>query len=102
MVQELERAQRRGLDLEEIEDCIREAVAETHDVSPHRIVLIRPGSLPKTTSGKIQRALTRRLFPEGRLELAVVGADNCASSGQEHGLQSERRAKDVSSGIRRN
>ena len=70
VVQELERAQRRGRDLEEIEDCIREAVAETHDVSPHRIVLIRPGSLPKTTSGKIQRALTRRLFLERRLELA--------------------------------
>jgi acyl-CoA synthetase (AMP-forming)/AMP-acid ligase II len=80
VVQELERAQSRGRDLEEIEDCIREAVAETHDVSPHRIVLIRPGSLPKTTSGKIQRALTRRLFLEGRLELAESAAPTKGAS----------------------
>jgi acyl-coenzyme A synthetase/AMP-(fatty) acid ligase len=36
-------------------------------------VLIRPGSLPKTTSGKIQRSLTRRLWLEARLDDLAAG-----------------------------
>jgi len=40
-----------------------------HDVAPQKIVLIRPGTIPKTTSGKIQRSLTRRLWQEDALEV---------------------------------
>jgi acyl-coenzyme A synthetase/AMP-(fatty) acid ligase len=47
---------------------IREAVVREHDIVPHEIALLRPGALPKTTSGKIQRALARRLWLEGGLE----------------------------------
>src|SRR6185369_10489957 len=32
------------------------------------IVLVRPGTVPKTTSGKVQRQLCKRLFQEGRLD----------------------------------
>ena len=46
---------------------IREAVTAGHDVAPYRIVLIRPGGLPKTTSGKIQRSQTRQMWLEGAL-----------------------------------
>jgi hypothetical protein len=35
---------------------------------PFEIALLRPGTLPKTTSGKIQRALARQLWLEGGLE----------------------------------
>jgi acyl-coenzyme A synthetase/AMP-(fatty) acid ligase len=35
---------------------------------PYRIELLRPGALPKTTSGKIQRALSRQLWLEGSLD----------------------------------
>jgi acyl-coenzyme A synthetase/AMP-(fatty) acid ligase len=31
-------------------------------------VLIRPNTLPKTTSGKLQRSLTRKLWQEGKLD----------------------------------
>jgi acyl-coenzyme A synthetase/AMP-(fatty) acid ligase len=37
--------------------------------------LIRPGTLPKTTSGKIQRSLARKLWLEGRFEDLGAGAD---------------------------
>ncbi len=40
-----------------------------HEINPAEIVLIAPGTLPKTTSGKIQRALTERLWREGRLKV---------------------------------
>ena len=39
------------------------------EVAVREIVLIRSGSLPKTTSGKIQRSLTRQMFLAGSLSL---------------------------------
>jgi acyl-CoA synthetase (AMP-forming)/AMP-acid ligase II len=62
LVQEVERTQRRGLDTEEIEASIREAVANEHEIALDAIVLIPPGEIPKTTSGKIQRSLTRAMW----------------------------------------
>jgi acyl-CoA synthetase (AMP-forming)/AMP-acid ligase II len=67
VVQEVERTQMRRLSIDDIEGAIREAVATEHEVSIQDIVLIRPGNLPKTTSGKIQRGLARRLFLDGLL-----------------------------------
>jgi acyl-CoA synthetase (AMP-forming)/AMP-acid ligase II len=69
VVQEVERVHRRGLDVDEVVGTIRKAVADEHDVTVHTVVLVRPGSVPKTTSGKVQRALTRRLFLENKLEV---------------------------------
>lgn len=65
VVQEIERTARNIIDAEEIKGRIREAVADGHELSARHIVLIRPGSLPKTTSGKIQRKLARKLWLEG-------------------------------------
>ena len=39
------------------------------------IALIPPATLPKTTSGKIQRSLTRKLYLEGALEIVQPAAD---------------------------
>jgi acyl-CoA synthetase (AMP-forming)/AMP-acid ligase II len=69
IVQEIERSWRSRLDPDELIACIREAVVSAHDISPHEIALLRPGALPKTTSGKIQRRLTRQLWQEGSLGL---------------------------------
>jgi acyl-CoA synthetase (AMP-forming)/AMP-acid ligase II len=68
LVQEVERTLRHGLDLDVIAARIREAVASEHEIAVHDIALIRPASLPKTTSGKVQRTLARQLWEEGRLE----------------------------------
>jgi len=69
LVQEVERTQRHQISGAEIVACIREAVGNEHDIAVHRIALIRPGTIPKTTSGKIQRSLTQRLWQEGALQL---------------------------------
>src|SRR5262249_39258945 len=58
VVQEIERTERRKIDADELAGLIREAVTEEHGVFARHIALIRPGTLPKTTSGKIQRRLT--------------------------------------------
>jgi acyl-CoA synthetase (AMP-forming)/AMP-acid ligase II len=68
LVQEVERTQRRGLDTEEIKACIREAVANEHEIALDSIVLIPPGEIPKTTSGKIQRSLTRQMWLQNSFE----------------------------------
>jgi acyl-CoA synthetase (AMP-forming)/AMP-acid ligase II len=68
VVQEVERTFRHRIVVDEIVGRIREAVVSEHEIVPHRIALLRPGALPKTTSGKIQRALSRQLWLEGSLD----------------------------------
>ncbi len=53
----------------EARGAIRQAVAEALDAEIWEIVLIAPGTLPKTSSGKIQRQACRILYQEGRLEV---------------------------------
>ena len=68
VVQEIER-QHRNADLNEVIAAIRQATLEEHDISPHQVLLLRSGKLPKTSSGKIQRALCRDQFIAGELEV---------------------------------
>jgi 1-acyl-sn-glycerol-3-phosphate acyltransferase len=46
----------------------REATVDAVGVAPDDIVLVRPGTIPKTQSGKIRRAAARELYLTGRLE----------------------------------
>lgn len=68
VVQEVERTERNRIDGAEMKGVIREHVTSQHELFARHIVLIRPGTLPKTTSGKIQRSLARRLWSEGGFE----------------------------------
>jgi len=67
VVQEVERTFRRSVAMDEIVASIREAIAKEHELTARAVVLIRTGSLPKTTSGKLQRQLTRQMFLAGSL-----------------------------------
>ena len=69
VVQEVER--RKQGNLEAIFDAIRKAVAAEHDLRLDAIVLVRAGSIPKTSSGKIQRHACRNGYVDG--SLSVVG-----------------------------
>lgn len=75
VVQEIERTERNRIDADEIKGQIRESLADQHELSARHIVLIKPGSLPKTTSGKIQRRRARQLWLDGRLEDLAPQAD---------------------------
>ncbi|HYO12189.1 MAG TPA: non-ribosomal peptide synthase/polyketide synthase [Thermoanaerobaculia bacterium] len=83
VVHEVERRRREGL--EEIAEAVRRAVAEEHEVQVHEVVLIRAGSLPKTSSGKVQRRLCRELYLRGDLLVvgrsALTGRDTAPESG---------------------
>ena len=75
IVQEIERTERNRIDAAEMKGLIRENVTDQHELFARHIVLIRPGTLPKTTSGKIQRSLARKLWLERRFEDLGAGAD---------------------------
>jgi amino acid adenylation domain-containing protein len=92
VVQEVERQQRMSIDTERVAGTIRQAVAAEHDVQVYAVVLVRPGSVPKTSSGKIQRQLCR-----GRLlanELEVIG-DSFLSDGQAEAPTDELSADEL-------
>jgi 8-amino-7-oxononanoate synthase len=55
----------------EVFRAIRRAVAGEHDLNVDAIVLIRAGTVPKTSSGKIQRHACRQSYIDGTLD--VVG-----------------------------
>lgn len=46
---------------------IRRAVAASLEIPLHRLIFVRTGTLPRTTSGKIRRAATREALEAGRL-----------------------------------
>jgi acyl-CoA synthetase (AMP-forming)/AMP-acid ligase II len=56
------------LDPAEVIASIRKAVAESHDIRAHVVVLLKPGAAPKTSSGKIQRRATKAAYIDGSLE----------------------------------
>ncbi|HYG62675.1 MAG TPA: AMP-binding protein, partial [Thermoanaerobaculia bacterium] len=69
LVQEVER-RLRG-DVSEVAEAIRQAVAAEHEVQVWEVVLVRPGGVPKTSSGKVRRSACRAAYLDG--ELPVVG-----------------------------
>ncbi|MBV9789076.1 MAG: AMP-binding protein, partial [Chloroflexi bacterium] len=80
VVQELEREHRR-IEIEPVVSAIRQAVAAQHELRVYSIALIKPGSIPKTSSGKIQRHACRNQFLAGELQL--IGSSTLEVASQE-------------------
>ena len=70
VVTEIKRTFVRQLDVSSVSSRIRQAIAAQHDLQVHTVLLVKPGSIPKTSSGKIQRYLCRQYLMSG--ELSVV------------------------------
>ncbi|TSC32695.1 non-ribosomal peptide synthetase [Corallococcus sp. Z5C101001] len=60
--------ERDGVDLDALAQGIRQAVAAGHDLQAQGVVLLGPGAIPKTSSGKIQRFATRAEYVADTLE----------------------------------
>jgi len=68
VVNEVER-QYLSKNLDEVVSAMRQAIAEQHELQVAAVVLIKTGSLPKTSSGKVQRRGTREAYLEGTLDI---------------------------------
>jgi acyl-CoA synthetase (AMP-forming)/AMP-acid ligase II len=66
------------LDIDTVISTIRRAVAEQHGVQVYAVLLLRAGSIPKTSSGKLQRYACRTGFLTQSLE--VIGNWHTASA----------------------
>jgi acyl transferase domain-containing protein/acyl-CoA synthetase (AMP-forming)/AMP-acid ligase II/acyl carrier protein len=71
IAQEVERTFLRKLPLEEVVAAIRQSVIEQHELPVAAIVLLRTGSIPKTSSGKIMRRACRQQYLQGKLEIVA-------------------------------
>ncbi|AGC43393.1 non-ribosomal peptide synthetase [Myxococcus stipitatus DSM 14675] len=68
-------------------DALRQVLAQKHEVHLHGVALIAPGSIPKTSSGKIQRRACRAMYLGGELEVIT------RSDASEHVAASEPAAE---------
>lgn len=85
-----------------------EKVAAGLGLPPDRLELVRPGSIPKTSSGKLRREETKRLYLEGRLaarkppvwlQIARLGASGAARESVRTASSAARRALELLYGI---
>jgi acyl-CoA synthetase (AMP-forming)/AMP-acid ligase II len=76
IVQEVERSYLRKLNVQEVASSIRQAVVAHHGLDIFATVLVKTGSIPKTSSGKIRRHACRAEFLTGNLDVVKDWSEN--------------------------
>jgi acyl-CoA synthetase (AMP-forming)/AMP-acid ligase II/alkylation response protein AidB-like acyl-CoA dehydrogenase/acyl carrier protein len=59
---EVRRSALKFLDAPTVIQAVRRAVIEGHEIPVHGVVLLKPGTLPKTSSGKLNRGAAKQMF----------------------------------------
>jgi acyl-CoA synthetase (AMP-forming)/AMP-acid ligase II len=67
-----------GVDLDELRRAVRSAVARDHDVNVSEVALVAPHSVPKTSSGKLQRSACRLAFEHDELPVVLPAVEEMA------------------------
>ncbi|MBD2244202.1 fatty acyl-AMP ligase [Nostoc sp. FACHB-888] len=89
IVQEVERSYLRKLNVQEILGNVRQAVIAQHGLDIFATVLIRTGSIPKTSSGKIRRQACRTAFLTGTLDVMEDWSENPQNKAKFKDLEAE-------------
>jgi acyl-CoA synthetase (AMP-forming)/AMP-acid ligase II len=89
IVQEVERTYLRKLNVNEVVGNICQAVASEHSLQVYAAVLVKTGSIPKTSSGKIQRYACRSGFLSGSLNVLEDWSENPQNKAKFLHLQAE-------------
>ncbi|MGL5939265.1 MAG: fatty acyl-AMP ligase [Waterburya sp.] len=89
IVQEVERSYLRKLDVKEIVGNLSEAITAEHGLQIYATVLVKPGSIPKTSSGKIKRHACRTKFLNGSLNVVEDWSENPQCKSEFLNLQAE-------------
>jgi acyl-CoA synthetase (AMP-forming)/AMP-acid ligase II len=69
IAQEIERTHRKSLVMDEVVEAIRWQVFQQHFIDIYGIVLLLPGRIPKTSSGKVQRGKCKAMYLDESLEI---------------------------------
>ncbi|GHA82761.1 MULTISPECIES: fatty acyl-AMP ligase [Streptomyces] len=67
IVQELRARSRYDIDLAALAAAVQQRLSQEYEVKAGAVLLVRPGTVRRTTSGKVERAAMRRLFLRGEL-----------------------------------
>src|SRR5579875_1503293 len=70
IVQEVERRPA-DFDADTVAQQIRSTIAEEHEIRVHEIVFVRVGTVPKTSSGKVQRYACKKQYLAGELDVVA-------------------------------
>lgn len=89
IVQEVERSYLRKLNVQEIVGNVRQAVIGQHGLDIFATVLIKTGSIPKTSSGKIRRQACRTAFLSGTLDVMEDWTENPQNKAKFKNLEAE-------------
>jgi len=76
IVQEVARAYLRKLNINEVNTSIRRALSAEYGLETYAVVLLKTGSIPKTSSGKIQRHACQVGFLTGSLDVINDQSEN--------------------------
>ncbi|GAB2593850.1 fatty acyl-AMP ligase [Streptomyces capparidis] len=68
LIQEVRTSGSYDLDLADLAGRVRDTVAREFEIAVAGVLLVRPGTVRRTTSGKVQRPVMRDLFLRGRVE----------------------------------
>ncbi len=79
VAQEVERTALKNLNTDEIVSAIRQAIAEQHELQVYTLLLLKPATLPKTSSGKVQRRTCQLKFLEGTLKTIATWQQEISS-----------------------
>lgn len=85
VVAEVRDSRRTRAELDSLHGRLLAAVAAEHGVRPAGVHLVRIGTIPLTTSGKIRRGAARSAYPERTLGSVLVPSDTCADGEPRHG-----------------
>ena len=69
IAQEVERRALRRLKVNEVTQAVRQAIAQHHQLQTYGVLLLKTGSIPKTSSGKIRRHACKDGFLQGTLDI---------------------------------
>ncbi len=72
-------------DMSEVMRCVRRALADEYELEVHHVVLVKSGTIPRTSSGKIQRHACRADFTSG--QLAVAGTSTLGTNEEEQNVE---------------
>ncbi|MEO1427758.1 MAG: fatty acyl-AMP ligase [Cyanobacteria bacterium J06633_8] len=89
IVQEVERSYLRKVNIDEVVAKISEVISIQHGLQIYAAVLIKTGSIPKTSSGKIQRYACKNAFLNGSLNVLQDWSENPSQKANFRNLQTD-------------
>jgi acyl-CoA synthetase (AMP-forming)/AMP-acid ligase II len=87
VIQELRENGVKDVPLQELKSRIKDTLVRSFGIAGPHVVLARRGSIPRTTSGKVQRQLARELFLKGQVTSLAAEAMTARAGAQANGTE---------------